>query len=124
MRENINVLILEDEPITRSLLKSLLHKEGYTVSVTSSYDEATAAWQRASYDLIMADFFLEGAKTGADFLREVRAAGSKIPAIALSIADGPKNLADIENAGFDCYLPKPIDMKVLSEAVAKLLAAV
>ncbi|WP_339781714.1 response regulator [uncultured Thalassospira sp.] len=123
MSDNIKILILEDEPITRALLQAILRKAGYQVTITSSYDEAFAAWQRGSFHLIIADFFLEGRQTGADFVREIRAAGKNVPAIALSIAEHSQNREDIDLAGFDCYLPKPIDVRVLSDTVAKLLAS-
>ncbi|MEQ5778554.1 response regulator [Thalassospira sp. NFXS8] len=122
MSDNIKILVLEDEPITRTLLQAILRKAGYQVTITSSYDEALATWQRGAFNLIIADFFLEGTQTGADFIREIRASGRTIPAIALSIADQSQNLDDINKAGFDFYLPKPIDVRVLSDAVARLLA--
>lgn len=123
MSDGRKILVLEDEPITRSLLQAILRKEGYQVTITSSFEEADGAWQRGKYDLVIADYFLEGTRTGADFVRSMRNGDRKVPAIALSIADNGENREAIEEAGFDFYLPKPIDVRLLSDAIEKLLNA-
>ncbi|AUG51444.1 response regulator [Thalassospira marina] len=123
MSDGRKILVLEDEPITRSLLQAILRKDGYQVTITSSFEEADGAWQRGKYDLVIADYFLEGTRTGADFVRSMRNGDRKVPAIALSIADNGENREAIEEAGFDFYLPKPIDVRLLSDAIEKLLNA-
>ena len=117
------ILVLENEPITQSLLKAILRKEGYLVTITASYDEAERAWQRGSFDIVIADYYLEGALTGADFVSHVRNGDGvkKVPAIALSIADEVENGEAIEEAGFDFFLPKPIDVRILTGTIEKLL---
>ena len=119
------ILVLENEPITQSLLKAILRKEGFQVTITASYDEAERAWQRETFDLVIADYYLEGALTGADFvghMRKVQGA-NRFPAIALSIADEGENQGAIDQAGFDAFLPKPIDVRVLTGTIAKLLSS-
>ncbi|OKH86266.1 response regulator [Thalassospira sp. TSL5-1] len=123
MSDGKKILVLENEPITQSLLKAILRKEGYQVTITASYDEAERAWQRDSFDLVIADYYLEGALTGADFVSHMRNCDgvNRFPAIALSIADEVENSDAINQAGFDFFLPKPIDVRILTGTIEKLL---
>ena len=79
-------------------------------------------WQKNRFDLIVSDYFLEGDKTGADFIRDIRAEGSDVPAVALSIAEQEQSVEAIKNAGFNHYIKKPIDVVEFSSAIDDILS--
>ncbi|WP_430472796.1 response regulator [Thalassospira lucentensis] len=122
MLEKLNVLLIEDEVLTQTLLGTVIRNNGYNVSIASNYDDAFKAWRNISFDLIVSDYFLEGSKTGVDFLQDIRSESSSVPAIALSYAENSETIDLINKAGFDFYLKKPVDVRVFSTALTKLLA--
>lgn len=121
MSEKRNILLIEDELVSQALLTAILHKEGYDVSSATNYDDALKAWKTATFDLIISDYYLEGEKTGADVMRDIRTENTTVPAIALSLAEDSSSLDAINNAGFNFHLKKPVDMKVLTAALTALL---
>jgi CheY-like chemotaxis protein/nitrogen-specific signal transduction histidine kinase len=121
--ENTHVLVVEDEPDARELVVELLEEYGAKVQATASAPEALEALKHADADVLVADLGLPG-EDGLSLMRKVRAlAGPKAstPAIALTAYVHVDDRARAMAAGFDGYLPKPIDPDCLVEAVAALV---
>jgi DNA-binding NtrC family response regulator len=66
------ILIVEDEPIVRSLLQSIFARHKYTVACATSLTEATAVIEREAFDLMFLDLRLPDGD-GQKFLEQVMA---------------------------------------------------
>lgn len=111
-------LVVEDNPLNMELLEAMLSTQGISVLKAENVEEARAILARMRPDYIFLDIQLPG-MDGISFVKELRAQkGQDLPPIIAVTAhamlgDGEKIL----EAGFDYYLPKPINL----ESLAKLL---
>ncbi len=124
--DGVRVLVVEDEPDTRELLRTLLERLGADVATAASCVEALRAFDDAPPDVLLSDIGMPE-KTGYDLIREVRRrdgnAGGTVPAAALTAYAGADDRRRAVEAGFQLHLAKPVDPDRLAEVVASLVAS-
>lgn len=121
--KNLRILVVEDDPDTRELLKTVLHRHGAKVVTVGSAESALTEIGLAQPNVIISDIAMAG-ENGYDLIRKVRSlepeAGGHIPAIALtayaSVADRRRALL----AGFQTHLSKPIEPDDLLAVISSL----
>ena len=120
-RANLKVLIVDDDPTTRLLLREALEGRGARVRASASACEAEralAAWQP---DVMISDVGMPR-ENGYDLIRHVRhlppEQGGRTPAIACTGYAGAENRARAMHAGFDELVPKPVDLENLIATIA------
>lgn len=120
------VLVVEDEADTRALLRTALERSGSTVVVASGTDEALAALDAFSPDVLVSDLRLPD-KDGYVLIRAVRARHAahrrRLPALAVTAYAGPDEAQRARSAGFDCFVTKPFAPDALVRAIADALDA-
>jgi signal transduction histidine kinase/CheY-like chemotaxis protein/HPt (histidine-containing phosphotransfer) domain-containing protein len=114
----MTLLVIEDNEINRKVMRSILEKDGHRVMDSENGDNAVDLCLQNSFDAIFMDINLNGT-SGLDIARSIRAMRnqkkSAIPIIAITGNVGDKDIAEIMDAGFNDYLPKPVDFdKLLS----------
>jgi CheY-like chemotaxis protein len=115
----LHVLAAEDNDTNRMLLTTLLARMGHTIDAVEDGAQAVAALDRKSYDIILMDMQMP-VMDGVAATQAIRAAGNRIPIIALT-ADGlPENHRRYLDSGIDGIMTKPIDWTVLAEEMDKL----
>lgn len=115
-----NILIVEDEVVTRTTLKSLFEAEGYGVFEAENGDEMHDVFNNNTIDLVIMDINLPG-KNGLILAREVRDKKS----VGLIFLTGRDN--DVDRIlgleiGADDYLTKPFNPRELTIRARNLLA--
>jgi len=102
------VLVVDDEPLQREILKTILSEEGYETYVASSGEEALKVIRAYNPDVILTDLRMEG-MDGIELLERVRSERYE-PAIVLMTAFGTIDSAveAMKEGAFD-YLTKPLD---------------
>lgn len=121
--KNLRILVVEDDPDTQELLKTVLQQHGAKVVTVGSAVSALTEIARAQPDVIISDIAMAGVN-GYDLIRKVRSlepeAGGHIPAVALtayaSVADRRRALL----AGFQTHLSKPIEPDDLLAVIMSL----
>ncbi len=106
----IKVLVVDDEPDTRALIRRLLHDCNACVTTASSADEALEALEQEAPDVLISDIGMPGVD-GYALMRRVRALSdghSSIPAIALTAYARIEDRLKAINAGFQLHLSKPV----------------
>ncbi|MBA3328053.1 MAG: response regulator transcription factor [Solirubrobacterales bacterium] len=106
------ILIAEDEPRLASFLEKGLKSNGFTTTTVGDGVSAVLLADDADFDLIVLDIGLPG-KDGFSVLREVRAAGQRIPVIILSARDDISDKVDGLELGADDYVTKPFRFEEL-----------
>jgi DNA-binding response OmpR family regulator len=119
MPDPARVLIVEDEPQLRALLRLYLEREGYRV--TDAPDGATAlrSVDADPPDLVILDLMLPG-MPGERVLDEMREAGDVPVLITSAKRSDAERIAGLR-AGADDYLPKPFNPHELTARVAAIL---
>lgn len=104
------ILIVEDNATNLALVEYLLKAAGYEILAADDGTRGMRMAQESRPDLIICDIQLPG-MSGYDVLEQIRAdpALKDTPVIALTAFSMPNDRADVLEAGFDCYLSKPIE---------------
>jgi PAS domain S-box-containing protein len=117
-----SVLVVEDDPDTRELLRRILEAEAARVVTAASGAEALAALEQATPSVLVCDIGMPG-EDGYAVLQRLRSRRGDLPAIALTAYAGPEDRERAHAAGFQRHLAKPVDPPVLISAIAALLRA-
>ena len=117
------VLIAEDNPVNRELLRELLEIRGYAVIETCNGQEALEQLQKVQPDILLLDLnmpVLDGFRT----IEEIRKHPdwSRLPVLAVTAYAMRGDREKILTAGFDGYLSKPIDPTFLQQELQRLLS--
>jgi two-component system cell cycle response regulator len=116
------ILVVDDNAANRDLMVYLLRAFGHDVTEKETAESGLAAALSDAYDLILSDILMPGFD-GYELARRVRASGdkNKAPLVAVTalamVGDRDRVLA----AGFDGYIPKPIDPQIFVSQVDALL---
>jgi CheY-like chemotaxis protein len=119
------ILIAEDKPGSRELIRTVLEDCGYEVSEAADGGEAVAEAERSQPDLVLLDLDMP-VLNGYGVIRHLRrnARFKIIPFVALT-ANAMKGERERALAvGFSLYLTKPVDLPLLRAHLATLLAIV
>ncbi len=119
MADRQTIMIVDDDPNIARLIRLLLEKEGYAVTVCGRGDEALAAFTREQPDLLLLDIMLPGLD-GRQVCRAVRQQ-SATPIIMLSAKDETFDKVLGLELGADDYITKPFDNKELIARVKAVL---
>lgn len=106
-----NILVVDDEPQIRRVLRSTLSFRGYTISEVTSGEEAVEATSKLKPDLILLDVNLPG-MSGIETCREIRRS-SDAPIIMLTVRNAERDKVVALDAGADDYVTKPFGIEEL-----------
>jgi len=117
------VLVVEDDPDTRALIKTVLERHGAEVMVADSSTTALDEVARQKPDIIVSDIGMTG-ENGYQLMRRIRSLppeqGGHIPAIALTAYAGASDRRRALLAGFQTHLPKPVEPDDLLTVIMSL----
>jgi two-component system, OmpR family, KDP operon response regulator KdpE len=113
-----SILVVDDDPQIRRVMRMTLVSHGYTVSDTRSGEEALEALRSEKYDLVLLDINMPGIG-GLEACRLIRAS-SEIPIIVLTVRSSERDKVEALDAGADDYVTKPFGTP---ELLARIRAA-
>ena len=117
------VLITEDNELNAEILAAILEEQGFLVEFAADGEECVEKVYRSSegyYDLILMDIQMPN-MNGFQATRKIRRmwrTKSNIPIIAMSGTTREDVKLDVEEAGMNAFLPKPIDVSELMAMIA------
>ncbi len=116
------ILLVDDDDDSRFLLAKILDHSGGTVTAVRSFAEALAELERDAPDVLVSDIGMPGAD-GYALIRQVRSSERLrgLPAIALTAYASRKDRERALNEGFDDHVTKPVDVNLLTSAIACVL---
>lgn len=122
--EGVNVLVVDDNTMNLSLMKSLLKRTKMNVELASGGVECVELTRKKAYDIIMLDHMMPE-MDGVEVLHKIRSEqgnpnkDTKIIALTANAIAGSREM--YLKYGFDDYLSKPIQAKVLDELLMRHL---
>jgi signal transduction histidine kinase len=120
----VNILIAEDHPTNRKLLRAQLEVEGHTVIETCDGAEALEALRHGGIDLLISDILMPNLD-GYRLCHEIRTleSASHLPIILYTSTYNSQADRDVaEIVGADLYLSKPAPHAVLMDAIERAMA--
>jgi DNA-binding NtrC family response regulator len=124
MHDGPRVIVADDDPLIRKLLRDLLTQAGYAPTLCPNGQAALDAIYEAAVepDLLVTDLEMPG-KSGLDLIRELRSTRRLLPVLLMSGAlDHPAIPAALAISGVD-FLPKPFRVSECRKAVARAIGA-
>jgi CheY-like chemotaxis protein len=117
------VLVVEDDPFSMKLACDLLEFNGFNILKCEDGESALEALKAAAPDLVLLDIGLPG-MDGYELHKKMRedARLVRVKIIALSASVMKEDREKVRAAGFDAFIPKPIDTKGLVMKVRELLS--
>jgi two-component system, OmpR family, KDP operon response regulator KdpE len=111
MTSTANILVVDDEPQIRRVLRSTLSFRGYVIAEASSGEAALEMVHKVKPDLILLDMNLPGI-SGIETCRELRRF-SDAPIIMLTVRNAERDKVVALDAGADDYVTKPFGIEEL-----------
>ena len=123
--DGVRVLLVEDHAMVREVISQLLVESGAAVTATAGVPEALEAFERERPDVVLSDIEMDG-EDGYALIRKLRALprdrGGQTPAAGLTGLGTIEDRARVLQSGFQEYLAKPVDARILVNVVADLAA--
>jgi len=115
-----NILVVDDDTSVCKSVANVLEKEGYTVDIVFSGEDALEKVEKNKYALAIVDLMLPGIN-GIDLLQEIKKKNTNITVIMITGYPSVKSaVQSIKLNAFD-YIPKPFTPNELRSLVARAL---
>ena len=116
----LKLLVVDDDPNTRELLRDALEIRGAEVVASASVREAAEAFRTWHPDLLISDIGMP-VEDGYELVRRLRCAGvgaeRQTPVIACTSHAAAEDRARAREAGFDALVAKPVDLDLLVDTI-------
>ena len=105
----MRILVVEDDPMQRLILVSLLTRHGHDVVAVSDGTVAWDALRRSAFNIVFTDWMMPG-MSGLELIRKIRSTGfgRYVYAIVCTSRSSRADLVEGLKSGADDYIEKPI----------------
>jgi DNA-binding NtrC family response regulator len=114
------VMIVEDEPNVRLVLRTALISNDYLLSTAEDGETALRYLRQEPADLVLLDLRMPGLD-GLALLRRLRAEGNGVPVVILTAHGSVDEAATASKLGAVDFLTKPMTPDALRKVVAEVL---
>lgn len=118
MVKQAKVLLIEDNELLRWYLTTGLSREGFRVVAPATIDEGIRLGTEIPFDVLISDWRLGDGHDGLEVLAKIRQAFPLIPSILISAEADAELTERALDAGFDCVIPKPLEVAEIVGAIA------
>ena len=116
------VLIVDDNPFNRELLKGILKSQSLSVFEAKNGREALEQIQTHPFRMIFMDLLMPG-MDGFETIERIRGMGVDTPIIIVSAMSDKRDRQRCLESGGDDFLPKPLNIERAKELIATYLHA-
>lgn len=118
--KNASILVVDDDPAHRTMLKTLLSGWGYAVSEADDGGTAVEAVRLKPFDLILMDIRMINV-SGLEALMEIKTINPSIPVIIMTAYASVETAVEALKKGAYDYLTKPLDFDELRLTIARAM---
>lgn len=124
MNPNTKILVVDDFPTMRRIVRNLLGELGYTnISEADDGQTALPMLQNGDFEFLVTDWNMPG-MTGIDLLKAVRANDklAKMPVLMVTAEASKEQIVEAAQAGVSGYIIKPFTAATLAEKLDRISA--
>jgi CheY-like chemotaxis protein/anti-sigma regulatory factor (Ser/Thr protein kinase) len=121
--DGIRIVVVDDQPDERRLVATILEHRGAQVATAESADAAIRSVEEWAPDVVVSDIAMPG-EDGYVLVRRLRDLGGAardLPVVALTAHARAEDRERAMAAGFQAYLPKPVEPSRLVRAIVEQL---
>jgi DNA-binding NtrC family response regulator len=111
-RQDLRLLIVEDEKNQREVLQGFLQKKGYPVQALESAEKALSWLKEHPCDVILTDYRMPG-MDGTTLLKEIKALSPETRVVLITAYGTVEKAVEAMKLGAFDYLTKPVDLDAL-----------
>lgn len=116
------ILVVDDDPDIRAMIRSLLEADGYLVVEAASGEAALECYEQSPPELVVVDLMMPGLK-GTEVAKKIREkpGGDIVPIMMLTAREGVGDKVSAFEGGVDEYITKPFNYQELQGRIRALL---
>jgi PAS domain S-box-containing protein len=119
-KRKLRIMVAEDNSVNQRLASRLLEREGHSVTIAGSGQEALDLLERQQFDLILMDVQmpgLDGLQATARIRENERGSGYRVPIVAMTAQAAESDRVRCLEAGMDAYVTKPVHVPDLMRMI-------
>ena len=119
-RRKMKILVAEDNSVNQRLAARLLEREGHSVTIAGSGQEAVDLFEQKPFDLILMDVQmpgLDGLQATTRIREKERATGHRVPIVAMTAQAAESDRLRCLDSGMDAYVTKPVHVPALLKMI-------
>jgi two-component system cell cycle response regulator DivK len=122
VRTSLDILLVEDDPASRRLIRAVLHRHHYRIAEAEDLAQAQHLLAHTLPRLVLLDLRL-GEGNGLELVERIRSEPylAHIPIIVITAQAMQRDEDRVLRAGVDAYVSKPIDTRRLPLLVDELM---
>ena len=117
--KSLTLLLVEDDLVSRELLLMQLDGLFNNIIVATDGYEGFSLYCEYNPDIVLTDQVMPGI-SGLDFMRQIRATGTKTPVVLMTSSIDNKILLEAINIGVERFVPKPFDFNLITRTLNKI----
>lgn len=122
---NMKILVVDDFPVMRRIVKTLMKQNGFTNFIEAEDGQLALETLRSTPDIefVISDWNMPN-MTGIELLKAVRADQNlkHLPFLMVTAEAEKENIIEAVKSGVSNYIVKPFTAQTLGEKVGKILA--
>lgn len=124
----LRILILDDDDLVRKSVATLITMMGHQVVATAEGNETIREYVAASaktpkpFDIVFLDLTIVGGLGGLETMKRIRKLDDKVPIVVMSGYFGDPVISKYREYGFDDYLKKPFNERLIREMLERVCA--
>ena len=118
MSDNLNILVVDDEPVILKSCERILSDEGYKVESAPGGREAIIKMEQRDYDLVLTDLKMPEVD-GITLIRWIRKSRPDIGIVVITGYPSQETVKDALELGIIDYVPKPFTPAVLTDVIKR-----
>jgi DNA-binding NtrC family response regulator len=119
LRRNMNILIVDDEPLIRKIFERNLNEDGYNLTVCANGTQALDAINSTGFDLVFLDLMLPDI-SGVDLIKHIREIDDKLPVVITTGLYNSDQLNEAMKYNPFVVLNKPFSFDTINSIVSIL----
>ena len=119
-----SILVVDDDPVVRSLMRATLKTDGFTVFEAADGEEGCRLYEEQRPDLLLVDLVMPR-MDGYELCRILRSRpeSAYVPIVVATSLDDVPSIARAYDAGATDFIPKPVNWLVLNHRIRYILRA-
>jgi len=117
LKEELSILVVDDESGMRETLRDIFRLPGYTVDLASTGEEALAKAREKFYNVVILDIRLPDLD-GVEVLKGIKESSPDTEVVIITAYASLQSSVDALNLGAHAYIMKPFDVGAVRKTVA------